>query len=305
MDKPCKICSEIVTERSHFWKIHRIKEKDYYEKYYPKQDLLTGEKIEFRNPEQHSLADFKDKRNLKTYLEKISKEEGVRYLTSWLCKRQFEKKTSIAPSQFEIKSLHFPSIKYIEKSYGTGSYKEICNLANDLLCRYDYSKDVLEQENKNLEFIIDTREQSIIDLPNFQVKKLEYGDYSIINNTFRVFIERKSLVDFIGTLSKGYERFQKELYRCHDDIGYMVILIEEKYSNLLSFNYLPHCKKIEATPDFIMHRARELLRIFPYIQMLAVDGRKEASRVIPKIFKLKGDSIRTTDLQFYYDKGLL
>jgi len=111
------------------------------------------------------------------------------------------------------------------------------------------------------------------------------------------------LVDFIGTMSKGHERFQKELERCRNESGYLIVLIEEKYSNLLSFNYLPHCKRIEASPDFIMHRARELLQTYP-IQMIAVDGRKESSRVLEKIFKLQ-QNVRNLDLQFYYDKGLL
>jgi hypothetical protein len=303
MDKICKICNQSFTERSHFWKSHKIKEQDYYEKYYPKFDLFDKTKINFKSSEQYALADFNIKNNLKKYIESISKEESFRYLANWLAKRQSSKETTVAPSQFEIKSLHFPSIRFIENFYGAGTYKEMCRCANDLLCRYDYEG--IKIENKDLKFIIDTREQRIIDLPNFQVQKLDYGDYSIVDNKFGVFVERKSLVDFIGTLSQGYERFKRELEKCHDDLHYMVIIIEEKYSDLQSFNYLPHCRRIKASPDFIMHRAKELLRIFPYIQMLAVDGRKEFSRVIPKIFNLKGDSIRTTDLQFYYDGGIL
>jgi hypothetical protein len=302
MDNICKICNTEVLERSHFYKIHKIKEKDYYEKYIPKIDLLTGEKLEFKNPEQYKLINFKDKKNLKRFLEN-NKETGFNYLIENF-KNRFEiKKHPCAPTEFELKSLQLPTIKFIEKFYGEGSYNKLTELAK-LSCFRDYGQSTVYQFDKELRFIIDTREQNVLDFPNSQIQKLNYGDYSVEDNRYNTFIERKSLVDFIGTMSKGYERFKNELNRCVKDKGQLVVLIEEKYSNLLSFNYLPHCRRIKATPDFVMHRVRELFQLYPFtLQMLAVDGRKEAVRVIEKIFKL--GAVIDWDLQFYYDKGLL
>lgn len=305
MDNICKICNNPISERKHFWNEHRIKEADYYVKYEPKYDLYDKSIIVFKSIEQYTLADFNNKINLRKYIESLSKEAAINYLIDWLTRWQQSKKTVLAPSEFEIKSINFPSIKYIEKTYGTGTYADICSRVKYACTRYEYKMKSLKEKNKPLEYIIDTREQSILHLPNFQVQKLNYGDYSIANNPNKIYIERKSLTDFIGTLSQGYERFVKELERCQDDEGYLIVLIEEKYSNLLGFNYLPHCKRIQATPDFIMHRAREILRNYPLnLQMLAVDGRKESARVITKIFSLDYD-IERLDLQYYYNMGLL
>lgn len=304
MDNICKICNQNFNERSHFWKKHKIKEKDYYEKYLPKQDLLTGEKLEFKNPEQYDLINFKDKKNLKKYLE-INKELGFKYLIENLSKIRIKRTNVVPPLEFELKSLQFPTIKFIEKFYGVGSYEKMVELAGYNGCIHGYQNSNITGFNIKPEFIIDTREQNVLNLQNFQIKKLNYGDYSVSDNLYKIFIERKSLNDFIGTLSQGYERLQRELDRCVADGGYLVILIEEKYSNILSFNYLPHCKRIKATPDFIMHRARELLSLYPFnLQMLAVDGRKESVRVIEKIFS-QIRNVRDLDLQYYYDLKIL
>ncbi len=312
MDNICKICNQPFAERSHFWKIHRVKEKDYYEKYWPKQDMLTGEKLEFKNPEQYDFTDFKDKKNLKTYIETNTKDFVLNYLANSLKKRLKIKNSFCLPSEFELKSLQFPTLKYLEKKYTSYVFRELLDLINngvtkinEVILSKNFHNNELNEINKKLEFIVDSREQSVLDLQNIQIEKLCYGDYSIKNNNDKIYIERKSLTDFIGTLSQGYERFQKELERCKKDNGYLIVLIEEKYSNILGFNYLPHCKRIKASPEFIMHNARELLRLYPFnLQILAVDGRKEAARVINKIFKLE-ENPRSIDLQYYYDKELL
>ena len=118
MDSICKICNREFSESSHFWKEHRIKQSSYYEKYYPKNDLFTKEKINFKSVEQYESTDFNDKKNLKKYLESISKDEGVKYLKNWLSKRVLVKGLVFAPSQFELRTLNYPSIKYFHKYYG-------------------------------------------------------------------------------------------------------------------------------------------------------------------------------------------
>lgn len=303
MNHICKICNQEVIERSHFWRNHKTKEKDYYEKYVQKKDLLTQEKIEFKNPEQYELQDFKEKNNLKKYLENNTQENNLNYLSDWLMRRNKTKNYLLAPGQFEIKSLFFPSIKYLNKKFGPKFFSSICSKSK-LDNRYDYNNDtVIFDEKRTGTIFCDTREQHLLSFDDMEVQKLDYGDYNL--NGSRVFIERKSLTDFIGTLSKGFERFQKELERCFKNNDYIVVLIEEKYSNLLSFNYLPHCKRIEATPDFIMHRARELINQYPRnLQMLAVDGRAEAKRVIERIFKID-NIVDIVDLQYFYDSGVL
>lgn len=298
MDNICKICNKPIIERSHAWKNHRVKEKDYYEKYLPKADLFTGEKIEFKNPEQYFLTDFNDKRNLKRFIESSSKESALLYLSTWLGRRKGLKNLVYGMSEFECKSLCFPSIQYIEKYFGMNTYWKLC-LDNDLIHIHFYNQ-LIRKKNKDLEFICDSRERSIIELPNIQIKTLNYGDYTVKNNN-GIYIERKSLADAISTLSQGYERFNNEIKRCRENNDYLVILVEEKYSNLQGFEYLPHIRS-KCDWVFISHQIRELLYNYPFtIQFLAVDGRKEASRIIESIFKLEND-VRKIDLQYYYNK---
>lgn len=300
MDK-CIICNEEIKERSHFWKNHKIKEADYYHKHFPRYDLLTNEIIPFKSAESYQLTDFTNKRNLKKYIENISKEESLKYLSDCLSRRKTIKNLQFAPGEFEIKSIMLPSIKYIEQKYGENTYKWICKITW-LLSRYNYNINP-EYLNNTHEYICDTREQNILKLPNMQIQKLDFGDYTISGSN--IFIERKSLNDLVGTLSSGYERFNREIERCISNNKQLIILIEEKYQNILSFNYLPHMRYSKCSPDFIFHRIRELLNKYPLnLQFLAVDGRKEAVRVLIKIFNLEY-TIDTLDLQFLYNTGKL
>jgi len=300
MDNTCKICNQLVSERSHFWKIHKIKEKDYYERYETKFDKLTMELIEFKNPEQYKLTDFQNKINLRKYLESKTKKEGLDYLEWWIYKRKELKNLIYSMGEFECKSLCFPSISYIQKKFGEDCYDYICSI-NKLILKYNYKQILETDNNKELNFICDSREQNLLKFPNVQISTLNYGDYSIENNNDRIFIERKSLTDAISSLSGGYERLNREIDRSKLDNGYLIFLIEEKYSNLQSFEYMPHIHS-KCNWIFISHQIRELIQKYPLnIQFLAVDGRKEAVRVIEKIFRLK-NNIRNIDLQFFYNK---
>ena len=68
---------------------------------------------------------------------------------------------------------------------------------------------------------------------------------------------------------------------------------------------MPHIsKKIKATPEFIFHRVRNICQKYPHVQFLFVNGRKEASRVIERIFT-SNCVHKKTDLQLAYDKRKL
>jgi len=85
----------------------------------------------------------------------------------------------------------------------------------------------------------------------------------------------------------------------------LVVLVEEKLSNALSFQYLPYIsKKIKATPDFIFHNVRTLVQEYDNLQFLFVDGRKEMKRIIEAIFSSKC-FYKKIDLQLAYDMKLL
>lgn len=294
----CKICNQEVSERKHWWVKHKLKEKDYYEKYIPKFDLLTNERISFTNPEKYELDNFKDKRNLKKYIEQ-NKEKGLDYLVSYLQKRKELKKLEYSLSQFELKALQYPGIKFIEKFYGEGTYKNICKKIG-LKIRYNYSQEI-NFKNEKLEFIMDSREQKGFSLDNYQIAVLPYGDYTIKNNN-GIYVERKSIMDAISTVTSGFDRFCREIERCQKDNNYLIVLIEEKFQNLLSFPYLPHCKKTKVTVEYFHHQIREICNKYPLnIQFLAIDGREKSKNILSKIFKIN-NNIREIDLQYEYDR---
>jgi hypothetical protein len=302
MDNICKICGENFSERSHFWKKHKTKEIDYYKKYLPKYDLFNKESIAFKNPEQYELADFNTKTNLRKYIESIDKEGALNYLKQYLKRRIEVKNLQYSLSEFELKSLIYPTISYFHKYFGHDSYNKMC-LELGLLLKHDFNYCLKFKPNNNLEYIVDSREQSVLPIKNFQIGTLDYGDYTTTTNN-GIYIERKSLSDAISTLSQGYERFEREIQRCKNDNNYLIILIEEKYGNLQSFEYMPHIHS-KCTWEFISHRIRELLREYPTtIQFLCSDGRKEAVRLIDRIFNFETD-IRKIDLEYYYNKEML
>lgn len=63
--------------------------------------------------------------------------------------------------------------------------------------------------------VIDTREQLPYTLAPLSstVKKLETGDYSLLGFEDEVCVERKSLPDYLSTISKGRDRWEDQIER--------------------------------------------------------------------------------------------
>ena len=141
-----------------------------------------------------------------------------------------------------------------------------------------------------------------------EAKALKYGDYALSNKslTCNCYIERKSLADFISTISVlNHERFCKEIERAEEDDANLIVVVEENLNRALSFRHLPHIsKKIKATPEYIFHKVREIIQKYEHVQFLFVNGRKESVRVIEKIF-FSGCIYKEIDLQLAYDKKIL
>lgn len=298
----CLICQEEILERSHHWKRHKTKESNYYQKYYPKFDLFTKESIIFKSPDSYFLTDFNDKNNLKKYLESLSKENGLQYLKNWLLKRKEVKNLIYSPSQIELRTLMFPSIKSFHKIYGKNSYELLCKELN-LINRYDYNQ-TIEYNNIIPEIIIDTRENKLLKFNcNIEIRKLNVGDYSCDINHYKINVERKSIQDFLGSITSGFERFSREMERAEKLGIYIIILIESKINNLFGFKHLGYIHT-EASADYVNKRMRDLLSQYPNIQICCVDGRIKASEFIVNLYRLKNDP-RTIDFQYYIDKGNL
>jgi len=81
--------------------------------------------------------------------------------------------------------------------------------------------------------VIDTREQLLWSFSQYNVDvkidTIKTADYKIEGDDY-FGIERKSMDDFIGTISSGWERFKRELQRMNDeDWVAKVIIVEGNY----------------------------------------------------------------------------
>jgi hypothetical protein len=285
-----------------------LNKEKYYHTYYPRKDLLTGDIINFKSKEQYFSNDFNDKNNMKKWLKEQTIEKAQEYCKELLIKRKKDKKLTYSPSQVELRTIMSPSIIFYNKIFN--DYYDICSdlgLENRFIHPKNISNQFKNKLNSQHTIYVDTREQNWLkfDIP-FEIKTLPYGDYTCNNDNCNCYIERKSLSDFISTLSvKNFDRFKNEIEKAYLNNSYLVIIIEEKLSNALSFQYLPHIsKKIKATPEYIFHNVRELLQTYNNIQFLFVDGRNEMKRMIESVFA-SNCFYKKIDLQLAYDMKLL
>lgn len=72
-----------------------------------------------------------------------------------------------------------------------------------------------ELKPENVTAIVDSREQTPLDLSPLQVQTgtLDTGDYTVLGLEYVVRIERKSLPDLLGCVGRERERFQREVDR--------------------------------------------------------------------------------------------
>jgi len=280
----------------------------YYQTYYERRDLLTNELINFKTKEQYLNSDFNDKNNMKKWLKEQPIDKAQEYCKQLLIKRKDSKNLIYSPTQIELRTIMAPSIIFYNKIFK--DYYDTCSsigLENKFVhpnLTGDNFKNKLTQKDT---IYVDTREQSWLkfNIP-FEIKTLPFGDYACSNDNCGCFIERKSLSDFISTLSvKNYDRFKNEIEKALKNNCYIIVMVEETLSNALSFQYLPHIsKKIKATPEYIFHNVRELLQNYNNLQFLFVDGRKEMTRIIESIFASKC-FYKKIDLQLAYDMKVL
>jgi hypothetical protein len=245
---------------------------------------------------------------MKKWLKGLHIDEAREYCETILLRRKESRGIKYTPSQVELRSLLTPPIQYYNEIFD--DYYNLCDKLG-LENKYQNPTKIIdgqEYDKEKYKILIDTREQKPLKFDRETIsQKLDYGDYAFSHPeyTCRCHVERKSLADFISTISGGYDRFINELERAKEEEANLIILVEETINNALSFQYLPHIsKKIRATPEFIFHRTRNLIQMYPNIQFLFVNGRKESSRVIELIFTC-GCYYKKIDLQLAYDNKVL
>ena len=260
--------SEFKTEKEFkkFLRDNKILIKDYFEKFEPRYDLFTNKKLEFKDRKTYFNIDFSDKRHMAKWLGDQYKNVQREYILKKLKTKSKEKEWKFAPSQVECRST-----------------KEIPALNILNYCEDD------SREQKPLEFSIPTIKS-----------KLDFGDYCFINEPYfcNVFIERKSIQDLWGTMSQGYDRFQREVERAKSQNGYLVVVVDYTFSKAQSYNY--NKRHSLATAEFIFHRIKDIMQKYDNIQFVFSGGRENSVKLFEKIGIL-GENVKTIDLQYCLD----
>tara|TARA_B100000131_G_C18117523_1_gene611791 strand:- start:2183 stop:3136 length:954 start_codon:yes stop_codon:yes gene_type:complete len=317
MANTCKVCGlSFSSERQlhgHL-KAHKLRLAEYYQQYYPRYDLHTGEIIKFKNKTQYFSSKFNSKTNLRMWLKKQPEQEAKKFCEEILQERIIDKDLKYSPCQVELRSLMFPPVQYYNELFNT--YYDLCSKLGLKSKYYNAFELIVGEEwaDPKHKIYIDTREQKSLrfDRP-IEIKKLNFGDYSFSSReaSGNCYVERKSLTDFVGTMSGGLDRFKKEIQRAKESEAYLVILVEAKYNDALHFDQIRRkgtnsrlYSKIRINPEFIFHNVRNLIQENEHIQFLFVEGRKEASRIVEKIFT-SGGGVKKIDLQLFYDLGKL
>lgn len=280
----------------------RIKQATYHHEYNPRYNRLTNELIPYRDYEQYMTQEFATKNELKAWI-KSKPAEAKEWAINWLRTRKAEKGLIYAPSQAELRTLMVPSMPYYDS---IGGYYEITRSLG-YLNRYVAVPLEFAVLPTDAVVIQDSREQSPLKLaaPTI-VAKVDTGDYAFAAPYDQgVYIERKSLSDYAGTMSKGNARFRRELDRAQTKGHYIVMLVESSISDAQGINYLPQTRHVKASASFIAKQMRDLLTDYPLVlQVVFIDGRIEAAQKALKILML-GQQVKTVDLQDRYEKGEL
>jgi len=305
----CKICEkEFETDRqlhAHL-KAHKMRVVEYYQSQYPRYDKHDNTIIKFKSKEQYFACDFNSRTNLKNWIKSAPKEEVKDYCKKLLIDRKEKKNLEYAPTQVELRTLLIPPIQCYNELFG--DYYDLCTELGFKSNYYNFEK-VITGSDKNksgTKIYIDTREKKPLRFEGIdtEVRTLKFGDYAFSDEeaSCKCYIERKSVSDFIGTLSGGYDRFCREIERAEQADAGFVILVEEMLSKCLSFNYLPQVYKkgTKVTPEYLFHNVRKLGQTYPFIQFLFVKGRVQASETVKKIFT-SGCAFKSVDLQLAYD----
>lgn len=287
----------------YYLKKLKVKRSDYYERFYPRFDKQTGEKIPFKEFSSYFNTDFLNKNSLKAFC-KNNPKEGYEWGKSYLEARAKEKGVNKAFHHVELRSLICPSVLFFEK---LGGYNKM-SLSIGLTPIFDYKNEIEFQFQDLAGGIVrcDTREQKPIPFKTIKTKTdtIHYGDYSIEKPYHQgIFIEKKSIADFAHSFGKDKERLEREFNRCAANDDYMVVLVQCPLSKALSFNYLWEMKYSKVSPEFVFANMRDLLHRYNNLQFLFID-KDESERVILNLFKM-GQNVRKTDLQYVYDLKLI
>ena len=133
-----------------------------------------------------------------------------------------------------------------------------------------------------MKIIIDTREQKPLEF-SVPTKRgtLAVGDYRAEfsdGSVSQVVFERKSINDLFGTLSKGYDRFKREIIKSKEEGISLIIIVEGSLRRVLS-----GCINSQRTPISIVYQIFTI-RIRYGIETVFCNTREEMGSYISHYF---------------------
>ena len=254
--------SEFKTEAEFkkYLRREKILMAEYFEKFEPRYDLYSNEVIKYKDRASYLSTYFNDKRNMSKWLKIQDKETSLNFIKN----------------RFKFRKVKQRFV-----------YEEV-----------DYKFDNLDEAIIG----IDTREKNRLDLKGIKTikHKFDFGDYGFINEPYfcNIFFERKSITDLWGTMSKGYDRFCREIERAKDSGAYVIVMIDYAYSKATGYNF--NKKYSKSTSKFIFHRIRKMLQTYDNVQFVFSGGRDQSEYLIKKI-GLIGEKAKTYDIQYLLD----
>ena len=278
---------------------------EYYQKYYPRRDLLTGELIKFKNKNYYFSNHFNSRVNMKKWLRETSEEEAKKFCVKIIEERKERRGLAYSPTQVEMRCTMMPPIHYYQELFG--DFYSLCSELN-LKPRFSKfpSEEIKEEIEEGYEIVVDTREQKPL-IINYQTRRegLKFADYWLDKEDNKCYVERKETKDFIGTFTGGCDRFCRELERADEQNAYVVVVVENSLDNMMKFNYLKYVtKKVQVTPEYVMRNVRDIIQKHENVQFLFAKGRTEATRLTRKLF-FSGTNYKDIDLQLAYELKLL
>lgn len=287
----------------------------YYHKHFPRYCKLTGELLYFKDKASYMLADFASRSNQIQWLRTADRTAVKQYVMQYWEARKLRKSLIYAPSQIEMRSLDMPGKKTLNDLFG--DYNAVFD-ALGLKRRFEQDFFVLPLADISKQMIIvDTREQQPLEFAHrTRSTTLRFGDYRLSNNKVSdsCYIERKSVMDFHGSVCKGFERFEREVGRALSAGAYLIVLVEGTLNDVRSFSSSgffnkplseARQKRSITSASSVFSKMRELLQLYPEnLQFLFVNDRQTAAQVIERLFASSGE-FKKVDLQYAYDTGNL
>ena len=96
---------------------HKMRMAEYYQKYYPRRDMLTGDLIKFKNKSHYFSNHFNSRVNMRKWLESAPKKEAGDFCIKLLKERIERRGIRYSPTQVEMRTSMMPPIFYYENLF--------------------------------------------------------------------------------------------------------------------------------------------------------------------------------------------